>query len=535
MKKALALIILIALLLSVCALSSCGLFFGEDELSPDIEEAPAPAPYDEPGAVIQTPVQSGDGKFSLRFNSNATLNPLVGTDASNMALSTLMYEGLFRLGSDFGYENALCESFETSDCITYDFKLRDGIYMSDGAELSPYDVVYSINTARSNRYASRLKNVESVSISDINTVRVVLSRADARFPRLLDFGIIKDGSSGTAPRGTGSYKFAELESGAYLIKNDFHEKSSSLPVSTIFLLPCADTELGERFTESIIDLFIDDPSSSVVSVRRDHEKRYFNTTVLQYIGFSSRSSAIVDPRFRAVVQFAADKDAIVNDVLDTRASAARLALPTFYSLYDTTWETTSNRNSLVAMSDLLDSIGMYDANNDTFLEYPLMGDYVSVDLVFIVNSENQSRAEAAGSIADQLRRVGINVELLKLPYDEYIAALEAGEFDMYYGETRLPANFDFSELVSPGGALDYGNMGAEEYVELNSAFLAAWGEFAERNAARALCTTFAETLPFVPIAYKQYAVHSGRNEILGMEPSQTGLFWNIYDWEIDIK
>ena len=536
MKKALALVILAALLLSVCGLPSCGLLFDLDEPSSDAPETPFPEPSDKAGTVIQTPVKSGDGQFSLRFNSNATLNPLVGTDAGNMALSTLMYEGLFRLGSDFGHEYVLCESFETSDCITYDFKLREGIFMSDGSELSPYDVVYSINTARSNRYSSRLWNISSVGISDeYNTVRVVLRQADARFPRLLDFGIIKDGTSGTAPRGTGPYKFAELESGARLIKNEFHEKSSSLSVGTIFLLPCADTELGERFTESVIDLFVDDPGSSLVSVRRDHEKRYFNTTVLQYIGFNSRSSAISDPRFRAVVQYAVDKDAIVNDALYSRASAARLALPTFYNLYDTTWETAQGKSPLVAMSDLLGSIGMMDANNDTFLEYPLMGDYISVELIFVVNAENHARTEAAGTIADRLRRVGINIELRKLPFDEYVAALEAGEFDMFYGETRLPANFDFSELIAPGGALDYGSMGSEEYEALNSAFLAAWGDFAERNAARALCRRLAEELPFVPVAYKQYAVHSGRNEILGMEPSQTGLFWNIYDWIIDVK
>ena len=530
MKRAFSLI-----LLSVLLLSSCGFFTDTDEPPPDIDTTPTPIPSDAPGAFSPVPVKSGDNRFTLRYNSTATLNPLVGTDAGNMALSTLMYEGLFRLTDDFNFEYWLCESFETSDCITYDFTMRDDVLMSDGSELSPYDIIYSINTARNNRYSSRLKNVESVSIVDALTVRVTLKKADARFPRLLDFGIIKDGTSGTAPRGTGPYKFSEQEAGASLIKNEYHRNAATLPIDTIYLLECADTELGERFTESSIDLFIDDPNATVVSVRRDHEKRYYNTTVLQYIGFSSRSSAIIDPRFRAVVQFAADKDTIVSDILEARAVAARLVLPSYYSLYDTTWEGATGQGALVAMSELLDQIGMQDANNDTYLEYPLMGNYVDVTLVFLVNSENSARVKAAGSIAARLRRVGINVELRELPYSEYIAALEAGNFDMYYGETLLPANFDFSELISPGGALDYGNMATEEYAALNSAFLAAWGDFAERNAARALCAALANELPFVPIAYKQYAVHSGRNETIGMEPSQTGLFWNIYDWTIDIK
>ena len=531
MKKALALIILLSLLLS-----SCGFFENTDE--PAIEAPPSadPFPTDEPGIFSPLPVISGDGKFSLRYNSAATLNPLVGTDAGNMALSTLMYEGLFRLKSDFNYDYGLCESFETTDCITYDFKLRGDIYMSDGSELSPYDIMYSINTARTNRFASRLKNVSSVSIVDASTVRVTLKTADARFPRLLDFGIIKDGSSGTSPRGTGPYRYSESENGvAVLIKNEYHTKFAVLPLDTINLVECADTELGERFTESIVDLFIDDPNATVASVRRDHEKRYFNTTVLQYIGFSSRSSAMVDARFRAVIQHAVDKDNIVSDILGGRASVARLALPSYYNLYDTTWESGTDQAALVAMSELLDSIGMQDANNDTYLEYPLMGAYVDVTLVFLVNSENTARIKAAETIAARLRRVGICVELTELPFAEYVAALEAGEFDMYYGETLLPANFDFSELLSPGGRLDYGNMATEELAAMCGAFLAAWGDFAERNAARTFCQTLALELPFIPVAYKQYAVHSGRNEILGLEPSPSGLFWNIYDWEIEIR
>lgn len=531
MKKAVALIILAAMMLT-----SCGLFSGEDDVPPEDLPTPDPVPTDNVTPDVPAPVQSGDGRFSLRYNSAATFNPLVGTDAGNMALATLMYEGLFRLTDDFGYEPVLCESFETEDCKTYNFKLREGVFMSDGSELSPYDVVYSINTAKgSSRYSSRLKNVSSASVVDSRTVRVVLKQADARFPALLDIGIIKDGTSGTTPRGTGPYVYTEADGYVYLSRNEFHEKASSLPVSRIYLVQCADTELGERFTESAIDLFVDDPNATVVSVRRDHETRYFNTTVMQYIGFNSRTSAVTDSRFRKVVQLATDRDAIVKNVLDSRASAAPLALPTFYSLYDKTWESVSDTNALVAMSGLLNEIGMLDYNSDTYLEYPLSGSYIEVRLVFLVNSENAARCEIAGMIAERLRRVGLNIELQELRYEEYIAALKAGDFDIYFGETRLPANFDFSELISPGGALDYGNMATDEYDAKNSAFLAARGSFAEKNAARELCLTLAESLPFVPVAYKQYAVHSGRNEISGLSPSQTGVFWNIYDWTIDVK
>lgn len=539
MRRVFAALLAVSLLLALCAgLAGCsGIFGGDNEIqAPDGDAVPTETPSATPEVITDEPALSGDGVFSLRYNPSATLNPITGTDASNMALATLMYEGLFVLGEDLSYENVLCESFSTSDAITYELVITTGVYMSDGTELSPYDVVYSLNQARqSTRYKSRLSNVQSVSVTGEGAVKVVLAKADARFPALLDIPVIKDGSSGTAPRGTGPYVYAGDDGTARLIKNEFYRSAATLPVEEIYLIQSADAELGELFTESIIDVFIEDPNAPVSSVRRDHEVRYYNTTVLQYIGFNPRTAAIGDAKFRSVIDMAVDRSSIVNDILGTRASEARVALPSYYKLYDATWESSDTRDRLVAMSQVLGQIGMQDANNDTHLEYPTADGLLSFSLVFIVNEENEKRVLAAEQVTNTLRRVGIDVELRSLPYDEYTAALKSGDFDMYYGETRLSANFDLSPLIAPGGSLDYGGMGTSVHKELNDKFLAARGDFAEQGAARDLCTALARELPFVPVAYKQYAVHSGRNEIRGIEPSQTGLYWNIYEWTIDVK
>jgi peptide/nickel transport system substrate-binding protein len=477
-------------------------------------------------------VPSGDGRFSLRFNPASTLNPLTGEDADNMALSTLCYEGLFALNADFTYRNVLCESFESADFLTYDFTFVAGVYMSDGDELSPYDVVYSIEQAKAGaRYGGRLKNVVSAEVIGPRTVRVEMEIPNARLPALLDIPIIKDGASGTVPRGCGPYKYAG-DGEARLVKNTYHRDAARLPIDAIYLVSCADAQLGEYFTEQRIDLIAENSSAPVSSARRDHEARYYYTTVLQFIGFNPRAAAVDDVRFRAAVEAAADREAIVQSCLGTRGAASRLALPPFYRLYESTWEGTG---SSAGLSALLGAIGMTDADSDTYLEYPVDGVMTPFSLDFIVGAGNDARLAAAKSVSDALRRVGLNITLRELPFEEFKQALEAGDFDMYYGETRLPADFDLSALVGTGGALNYGNVGGEEYDALLGAFLAARGDFAERGAARELCERIRDERPFIPIAYRQYAVYSGRNEIAGLEPSQTGVFCNIADWTIEIK
>ena len=50
------------------------------------------------------------------------------------------------------------------------------------------------------------------------------------------------------------------------------------------------------------------------------------------------------------------------------------------------------------------------------------------------------------------------VTVEELPWEEYLAALESGEFDLYFGEVRLTANWDLSDLVGTGGAMNYGGV-----------------------------------------------------------------------------
>ncbi|MDR0445516.1 MAG: ABC transporter substrate-binding protein [Oscillospiraceae bacterium] len=532
-----ALVALLTFLVSCAPLGSA---------KPEQEDAVTAAPT--PTGAAPTPIPSaipeGDGRFSLRYNPSATLNPIMGTDTDNMTLSTLMYETLFTLDADFNAVGALCGSYETEDAKTYRLTLRRDAYMSDGAEVSAYDVVYSINQAkRSARYAERLKNIATVAVAGTGLVNIGLYAPDARLPALLDIPVIKDGTSGTSPRGSGPYRYVADDGVPRLVKNEFHigvGAADAVP-EIIYLVSCPDALLGEYFTERKIDLFAEDPHAPRADIRRDRETRYYNTTTLMYIGFNPRAAAIDDVRFRRAVNIAVDRDMIVREILDGRAAASPLALPPFYHLYDKTWETAARGVSRDQVADVrtllsagLEEIGMRDSDNDTFLEYPMEGGMAPFAIDFIVSAENAPRAAAAKTIADALRRVGLNIILRELPFAEFKQALSDGDFDMYMGETRLPANFDFSVIATPGGALNFGNMDGGA-AEQNAAFMAARGDFNERNAARALCVAIAENMTFIPIAYKQYAVHSGRNEITGLSPTQTGVFYNITEWTIDPK
>ena len=56
-----------------------------------------------------------------------------------------------------------------------------------------------------------------------------------------------------------------------------------------------------------------------------------------------------------------------------------------------------------------------------------------LELTFVVSTDNTFRLSAAEYLAGELGRAGITVDLQKLPWSDYVQALERGEFDRYDG------------------------------------------------------------------------------------------------------
>jgi ABC-type transport system substrate-binding protein len=406
-----------------------------------------------------------------------------------MALVPLMYEGLFVLNEKLKAENVLCERFETPDGINYTFILKPNIAMSDGSTLNATDVKYSLTSAmQKGRFIGRFSNIASITAVDSLTLKITLTSANYRLPELLDIPIIKYGSiNNNYPPGSGPYYF---DSGTLsLISMKSYRDAANVPIPEIQLKGCSNTELSVAFSAQYIDLFWNDPAgSSDISILSDHEIRYYNTTILQFVGFNVKNKLLSSANFRRALGLIIDRKNIVSTVYSSHALAAPLILSPYYSQYDTAWEN-SDSDPLSELSTIFSSLKMDDTNSDGFLEIPdANGVYTPMTLTFIVNADNKYKVAAAQMITDSLKTVGINVNLTKLSWDAYMTALTNGGFDMYYGDVCLPADYDLSELLSPGGSLDYGHAASPAYQSYIESFLAAADDDKEKAAANKLCT-----------------------------------------------
>jgi peptide/nickel transport system substrate-binding protein len=115
----------------------------------------------------------------------------------------------------------LAESWEPSDDATkWVFKLRKGVTFHNGKELTPADVVYSINHHRGEGSKSGasgyLTGITDVKATGPNEVTFFLSSAYADLPYVLaDYHllIVPEGADWTKPVGTGGYVVESFEPG----------------------------------------------------------------------------------------------------------------------------------------------------------------------------------------------------------------------------------------------------------------------------------------------------------------------------------
>jgi len=485
------------------------------------------------------------GQFTIRYVTDATMNPIIALNRDNIIIGSLLYESLFILDANLTAKSLLCANWETEDNVTFTFEIYSDIVMHDGSFLTADDVAYSLRQARDlrrSRHRGKLRNVTSISSDGELTVTLTLENPNARFIRLLDIPIIKAGTvDERVPPGSGPFIFP-FEGARRLTRFTEYRHFNDLPINSFNLIESNDSEITRLFDDGELSLLWDDPAGAFdIRLNRALEPRFYNTTALQFIGFNADSFVLRSSDVRRAIGCAIERqfivDNIMNDPRPNQAIAAPVAISPVFDMYDHQWEV---RGDLLSeMGALIERAGLADFDNDSFLEMPDgYGGFRKFTLDFIVNLENTHKIAAAHRIADNLRQFGFDINVRELQWGEFMSALRDGKFDMYYGETLLSADFDFSPLLLPGDdSIIFGNTGSSSFNPLILNFLAASSQEEVSLAGEQLNLAITQQAPFIPILYKRYAIYTQMGAVVMSQdtsPSQSGIFHNFQNWTIDL-
>jgi peptide/nickel transport system substrate-binding protein len=488
-RRALLTILIVGLLVVLVWLSR--------RATPDSTSTPPTAvrPTIGPGGAIRiaSPVSGGTLTASARsepqtFNRMAA--PLLPTE-----LFTLLTQAkLVRINrATWQLEPWLAEKWTTSpDNLTYTLTLRDGLKWSDGAPFSSADVLFSFEAAYQDGgvVASALMVGGKPLTASAPDTRTVIVTYPARFVpgvRLLDNlpiypkhkleAALRAGkfhaawSPTTAPGdmpGLGPFKLAEYVPGQRLVydRNPNYwrkdEQGTQLPYLdrvVIELVPQQDAEMV-RLQSGQIDL-TQQPlrAEDVDTFRRLEEQgkaRLFDLGVAtegDHFFFNLRPAKwATDPRrawlprkeFRQAISHAVDREDFANTVY--LGEGVPIHGPITPGNPDWFWSSVPRYQfSLDKARALLESIGLRNRDEDEWLEDANGGEARFTLLAFGLNLVVERAAQV---LRDDLRRVGIAMDVVALAPNQVIQRVTSGDFD------AALVTFQFSD-TDPANNLDY--------------------------------------------------------------------------------
>ena len=546
---------LAAVLAALCALSTaCGIIGGDEEQGP-VDN-----------------VKVSDAYFGLAWYQNGTLNPVLDNTNINRVLCEALYEGLFEVTSNFTAENVLCESYE-GDGTTFTFTLRGDVTFWSGEPLTAADVVASLEAAHYNEsspFYNRLTEVSSIEAVGTNQVRIVLSSPNINFPRLLDIPIYREGSadSGSFADGTGPYRPVEGENQWTLEANENWHGGflGSIRHITLVTMTRADTALSSFQTGDVSLMRASRIDPNPPNVGGSVDTVQTASASLHYLGFNYNDSLLSSAGVRRALSAALSRQSLCETQLQTFADPAILPVnpqPADSSLSLNMSADPNGAAQLLREALQSDTGGSSeDEPSDTEDEYTDdEGDYTDdeytgegdgsggesdsgetesggssspsgvgseaetvLSIRLLVNSDNAFKVAAAQQIAASWNALdGVSVTVDAQPYETFVSRLQSGDFDVYYGETQLTADFDLRPLLSSGGSLNYGGYSGESMASAIAAMRSG-------DNVVGFYQTFLEEMPIVPIAFECDQIIIRKGLIDNYQPATYNAFAGLETW-----
>ncbi len=456
-----------------------------------------------PNATVATVAQD----LVLVYYPDESMNPYLCNDYTNRTLFSLMYQGLFAVNSDYKVTPMLCSRYAVSeDMRTYTVYIENATF-SDGAVLTTADVLASYEAAKACDYfKGRFSHINSITLSEDGGIVFSLSTAYENFPILLDIPIVKAAETEAEyPLGTGPYFLEQGSAGLRLRRrtNWWCQGSLLIGSAAIPLTPADSvTAIRDAFEFSDVGLVCADPGSDdYADFRSDYELWDCESGIFLYLACNMDSPIFSVPEVRSALTHAIDRDSLVAEFYRNFAHSASLPASPNSPYY----------------SDHLASQYAYDP--DQFTQAVSAAGLTGMPLRLLVNKNDTLRLRVARKISEMLKQNGFAVELIEQSGKEYTRILNAREYDLYLGQTKLSATMDLSPFFNPRGALRYGGLSD---AAIHAMCLEA---LANRGNYLTLHKMVMDDGRLCPVLFRSYSIHATRGLLTGLTPSRDNVFY----------
>ena len=389
--------------------------------------------------AIEIAPRGFDPRFSTTFPTSARIMQLI-------------YDTLVVKNEKFEFVPSLAESFEESaDHQTFTFHLRSGVTFHNGKPLTSTDVKYTFESLLSPALKSPIRG----SVDKLNSIEApdpltVICHAREPFYTFIGnlpaIGIIPDGS-GTeiinSPIGSGPYRFVSYNEGDAVQLEaypNYWGGPANIPHVHVKVVTDNSTRQAELMSGDVdlaYNAQFDPETIRALGSRRDMQVIVGDGANIGYLGVNvSPTSVLANQKLRQAIAYGIDRDVIIHRLLRDQARKANAILPPGHGTYDP--NVTGYDHDPERAKQLLDEAGFPDPDGD--------GPRVRLTLTMLTTTTQLSR-NIASIMQDQLRHVGVQLELQSLESATLFDKLSKAQFDLYYligiGFNQLTDVFQF--------------------------------------------------------------------------------------------
>lgn len=471
-----------------------------------------------------------DNIFSLNCNMNYSFNPLIATNRSNQLVCSLVYENMVEVDNNFEViPNVLDEGKCNEDGTYWTFTIAEGHTFHDGTPVTGKDIRYSLERAiNSDRYRGRFSSYQGSSYTD-TTFEVTIGIGDSQFNKLLNIPIIKSGEM-DEPRPQGSGPYTYNEDYTALVAYEGYDGYENLPIDTVYLKEYSSAEsIISAFDDGIIDVVTNDPSSYTnLGYARTSEIRSFPTTNLHYVQFNQESTLGRYDTVRYALNFAFDRKYFAEELMQGNGVGSTVPMYPSCAAYPSAYAASLEYN-LETCKIILENAGLKDYDGDGWMEYMSAG--TDAELNLIVCSDSSVKTGMCNRFASDMASIGLKINVQELTWDDYLTALEEGEFDMYYGEVKLRNNFDLTELLDPDDDLNFSRSTDTMYEGYVNDYLSA-SDSTRMSLYQALCEHVIGRGALISIGFEHQEIIVHRGVVRGLDANLGNPLYNFQNWEI---
>jgi peptide/nickel transport system substrate-binding protein len=459
-------------------------------------------------------------------SSPTNLDPRVGIDAQSERIGELLFDALLTRDEHLNVQPGLADRWEIPNPLTYAFHLHPGVTFHDGRPLTSRDVKWTFDSLlegqiRSTKSAA-YRSVDHIEAPDDFTVVFHLKEPNATLLWNLSegaSGIVPYGSLDEITRkpiGSGPFKFVSAEQDKEVIveRNDNYWGTKARLARVRFtVVPDTTTralELRKGSADAAINALTSD---TVVALQREPNLQIERApgTVLSYLAFNMRDPTLQDVRVRQAVAYAIDRSPLLQYIWRGFAQPALSVLPPQSWAYDQ--DVAVYPHDPEKARQMLDAAG-YRAR-----------DGVRFHLTMKTSTEESTRLLAA-VLQQQLRDVGIALDIRTFEFATFFADVTSGAFQLYslrwIGGNEDPDIFEYSfhsNRFPPKGA----NRGFYSNPRVDSLIDQARRE-TDQNVRKKLYAEVQEVLaqdvPYINLWYfDNVLVHTRRVRNVTLNPS----------------